>query len=326
MKYIFGPVNSRRLGLSLGIDLLPPKVCNFNCIYCEVGPTTLLTCERREYIPTEDILAELADFFKDTARAASLDAVTITASGEPTLHSGIGRVIRYLKEHTGKTVAVITNGALLHDRHVREELLPTDIVMPSLDAARLESLHRVNRPARGVSLHDIKAGLRAFGREFSGRLWLEILLVRGGNDSPEDIRALQKILATLRTDRVQLNTVARPSAAALAAPVSRERLEEIAAQLGEGVEIIADFTGRAQRTRHQVTDAEIERVLERRPSTAADICQALNADPNKIALALARLERVGVVQEIVHNGLLYFATSAHGQGQHSFQGALTQTN
>jgi len=150
MKYLFGPVNSRRLGLSLGIDIMPPKVCNYNCIYCEVGATTRLTCERREYVDTAEVLAELEDFILHREADRPPDVYTVTGSGEPTLHSSIGRIIRFLKAKTTRPVAVLTNGSLFHLAEVREALTVADIVVTSLDAARPESFRKVNRPARCV--------------------------------------------------------------------------------------------------------------------------------------------------------------------------------
>ena len=147
MKHLFGPVNSRRLGLSQGIDLLPPKICNFNCIYCEVGPTTLLTCDRKEYVPTAEIIAEIETLLTDKRAVKKIDYFTITATGEPTLHTGIGAVIRFIKDNSDKPVAVLTNGSLLHIKEVRDDLMAADLIIPSLDAALPESYRKINRAA-----------------------------------------------------------------------------------------------------------------------------------------------------------------------------------
>ncbi len=309
MKYLFGPVNSRRLGLSLGIDLVPAKVCNFNCIYCEVGPTTDLTCERKEYIPTADILAEI-DAFLAQDKPPAVDVFTLTAMGEPTLHSGIGEVVRYLKARTGKPVALLTNGSLLHLPEVRRELLELDIVIPSLDAARPESYRRINRPAHCAGLDEVIEGIRCFNQEFRGELWLEVLLAAGVNDAPEDIEALKAAIARIEPARVQLNTVARPPLEAFARPLTRRRMEEVAAELGKkfngDLEILVDFSRRARENFHPIVDEEIVEMLKRRPCTVPDICESLNLEETAASAALARLETEGRVTPKDHGGRRYY--------------------
>jgi len=245
MKYVFGPVYSRRLGRSLGIDLLPPKICSLNCVYCEVGPTTNLTCERKEYVPTEDIIQEIDQFLAAGTKGRPIDVFTLTAMGEPTLHSGIGKIIAHLKAKTDKPVAVLTNGTLFFDPQVRADLAAADIVIPSLDAARKESFERVNQPAPSVNLEQVIEGLALFGREFRGEVWLEILLVRDVNDSLEDLEALQRAVQKIQPTRLQLNTVARPPMDGRAQPVTREKMEQAVAILSDGfagkVDNLVDF-------------------------------------------------------------------------------------
>lgn len=308
MKYLFGPVNSRRLGLSQGIDLIPSKVCNFNCIYCEVGPTVRLTCERREYFPTEEILAEIDTLLADSA-AAALDVFTVTASGEPTLHSGLGRVIRHIKEKAAKPVAVLTNGSTFHLADVRQELLAADLVIPSLDSARVESYRRINRPAACAVLEEIIDGLSRFVGEFAGEVWLEILLARGVNDSAEDIAALVEAVAKISPARVQLNTVVRPPLESFAHPLTKSEMEAIAGRFPGRVEIIADFSRRRQHVFRPLLEAEILEMLKRRPCTAADICDALNFDPAATAEALARMMENGSVRQSEHVGKTYYQTN-----------------
>lgn len=308
MKYLFGPVNSRRLGLSQGIDLIPSKVCNFNCIYCEVGPTVCLTCERREYFPTGEIIAEIDALLADPG-AAALDVFTVTASGEPTLHSGLGRVIRHIKEKAARPVAVLTNGSTFHLPEVRAELLAADLVIPSLDSARPESYRRINRPAACAVLDDIVDGLIRFVAEFSGEVWLEILLAKGINDSEEDIAALVETVARINPARVQLNTVVRPPLESFARPLDRAAMEAVAGRFGGRVEIIADFSGRRQRGFRPLAEAEIVEMLKRRPCTAADVGEALHFDPALTAEALARLVASGTVRRSEHVGKTYYQTN-----------------
>ena len=308
MKYLFGPVNSRRLGLSQGIDLIPTKVCNFNCIYCEVGPTVRLTCERQEYFPTDEIIAEIDTLIADPS-AATLDIFTVTASGEPTLHSGLGKVIRHIKQKAAKPVAVLTNGATFHLAEVRQELLAADLVIPSLDSARVESYRRINRPATCAHLEDIINGLTRFVSEFTGEVWLEILLVKGINDSEEDITALVETVAKIGPARVQLNTVARPPLESFAHPLDRAELEAIASRFDGRVEIIADFSSRDRHNFRPLVEAEILEMLKRRPCTAADVSEALNFDPAETAKALAQMVTKGSVRHSGHIGKTYYQTN-----------------
>ena len=309
MKYVFGPVNSRRLGISQGIDLVPPKICNFNCIYCEIGATTTQTCTRKEYVPLPELLAEIDTVLADRELLAHLDVFTITGSGEPTLHSGIGQVIRYLKEKTGKPVVVLTNGALLSLPEVRRDLLEADIVIPSLDAAREESYRRINRPAVCSPLTELIEGLIAFRREFSGKFWLEILLAKGINDSPEDIAALVAAVEKIRPDKVQLNTVARPPLESFAKPLTKAELEAVARQLPGVVEILVDFTTREREKFRNLSEDEIIEMLKRRPCTSNDVSEALNLDPDTTQILLQKMAASGHIIETTHHDKRYYQTS-----------------
>ena len=309
MKYVFGPVNSRRLGISQGIDLVPPKICNFNCIYCEIGATTTHTCTRKEYIPLPELLAEIDTVLADRELMAHLDVFTITASGEPTLHSGIGQVIRYLKEKSDKPVVVLTNGALLYLPEVRQDLLAADIVIPSLDSAREESYRRINRPAACSPLAELIEGLITFRQEFSGKFWLEILLASKINDSPEDIAALVAAVKKIRPDKVQLNTVARPPLESFAKPLTRTELEAVARQLPGEVEILVDFTTREREKFRTLSENEIIEMLKRRPCTTTDVSEALNLDPDTTQSILQQLAASGRIIETTHDDKRYYQTS-----------------
>lgn len=308
MKYLFGPVNSRRLGLSLGIDLLPAKTCNFNCIYCEVGATTRLTSARREYAPTAEILAEFDQFLADSNNQPDFDVITITAAGEPTLHTGIATIIRHIKTATPKPVVVLTNGSLLYRREVRQALLEADIVIPSLDAARPESFHKVNRPAKKTDISRIIAGLKQFRSEYAGKIWLEILLVKDINDSKADILALKEAAATIRPDRIQLNTVVRPPCEPRALPLATNELAAIASQLGGPVEVIVDFSRSqtASTPPAAVRPSEVLGILRRRPGTAQDICEALSIDITLASDILAGLEQQHLIIRTIHDGKKYY--------------------
>ena len=306
MKHLFGPVNSRRLGLSQGIDLLPPKICNFNCIYCEVGPTTLLTCDRKEYVPTTEIITEIKTLLNDTEAVKNIDYFTITATGEPTLHTGIGEVIRFIKNNTGKPVAVLTNGSLLHLKEVRDDLMAADLIIPSLDAALPESYRKINRASPCADLTSIIEGLEVFRKQFKGDIWLEILLAKNMNDSPEDIEAFKKVVKKINPDRIQLNTVARPPLEEFAAPLSQEEMHHIAKQFETPVEIIVDFERRKRDGYRPIIETETLHMLKRRPCTASDICEALNLNPEKINYFLKDMVKTGKIIQKFHNDRTYY--------------------
>lgn len=326
MKHLFGPVNSRRLGLSQGIDLLPPKTCNFNCIYCEINKAPLLSCERQEHIPTETIIAEIDGLLEDEAGVRDLDFFTITASGEPTLHTGIGVIIRHIKGKSGKPVAILTNGSLLHLRKVRQELMAADIVIPSLDGARPESFRRVNRPAKCCAeLATIITGIADFTREFEGEVWLEILLVENINDSPEDILAFKDAINRIRPTRVQLNTVARPPFESFALPLTLKGMAAVKEEIEKGydgpVDILAGCKddeesapdkgrqSRAPSASYDETEGEILEMLLRRPCTVTDVAATLNLEAEYAAGILVGMEKRGLLTAKIHGGKRYYGMS-----------------
>ncbi|HED00932.1 MAG TPA: radical SAM protein [Proteobacteria bacterium] len=287
MAFLFGPVSSRRLGLSLGIDLLPPKICTFDCIYCEIGRTTLRTARRKEYVPTSGVLKEAENYLQ--SKAAKIDYVTVTASGEPTLHSKVGDIVSRLKDVSPKPVAVITNSSLLHLPEVRQALLKADVILPSLDAVRPDTFRRINRPIRSIRIEEIISGLKDLRQEYTGQIWLEILFVQGINDRPEEVEEMREALQAIQPDRIQLNTVDRPPAEDYAAPLSSARLETIREVLGERAEVIVDFKRRIQQGFRPIVESEILAMLARRPCTAEDISGLLNVSPDEISAVMESL-------------------------------------
>ncbi|MCX5892656.1 MAG: radical SAM protein [Deltaproteobacteria bacterium] len=271
MSQLFGPVPSRRLGRSLGVDLIPRKTCPFDCIYCEVGPTTQKTIQRLDY-QADDIMAELAAYLRQGP--PPLDYITLAGSGEPTLNLGLGQLIRRIKALTDTPVAVLTNGALLYLPEVREELAAADLVLPSLDAVREESFQAINRPLPDYPLSRLIEGFEAFRREYAGQIWLEVLLLQGLNDSAADLEALRLALRQLAPDKVQLNTAVRPGVEDYARPLTQEEMAAIAHYLEDGsdVEVIASFNSRAKAAT-TCDDAVLVEMLARRPMTAADLAK-----------------------------------------------------
>jgi wyosine [tRNA(Phe)-imidazoG37] synthetase (radical SAM superfamily) len=322
MNFIFGPVNSRRLGRSLGIDLFPRKICNLNCVYCEVGPTITPVCKRGVYSSVAAIMAEVDDWCGRPELLANVDVVTVTAKGEPTLHSELGVILRHLKEKCRKPVAVLTNGTTLMDEAVRQDLMIADIVVPSLDAARPASFDQVDRPAAGVDLKAVIDGLILFSLAFMGKIWLEILLVQGMNDAADDIEALITALRPMRLDRIQLNTVVRPPVEATAKPLSPEQLAVVAARFGAelGLPVDVPFAVPDELALHPHDNEtttppatlaavleEIQKIVRRRPCTAVDINRIFHlGGPEKVEQLLAPLVHSGVLHTQEHGGNRYY--------------------
>jgi len=297
-KHLFGPVPSRRLGMSLGVDLIPHKICSLNCVYCECGATTVLTHERKEYVPVDEVYSELKDFFKTNPDP---DYLTFSGAGEPTLHKHIGEVIAFLKELRPEIpVAVLTNGTLFGNPEVREELMLADLVLPSLDAATDLALRRINRPRRELKASGYIKGLIEFSREFKGEIWLEILILPGYNDGEENLMALKEAIRKINPDRIQLNTLDRPGTVEGLLPARMSQLQEIASFFDlDKVEIIAPPEERNQVKSYR-TDVEsaILETIARRPCTLADLEKILGLHINEINKYLGVLEEAGKLESV----------------------------
>lgn len=299
MRYLFGPVSSRRLGTSLGIDLLPFKTCSLDCIYCECGSTTVLTNERREYVPLDEVLSELDSYLATSPR---LDYITFSGSGEPTLHSGIGNVIAHLKQHHSQyPVCVLTNSSLLSDPVVRRELLPADTVIPSLDAVSEQAFRTILRPHRSLTPEQLLAGITDFAEEYQGQLIIEIFIVPGVNDSAEEISRFRDFLAPLRIASVQLNTLARPGAVSDISPADTENLRRIAHQLDPvPVSYIAGKT-----TRQLFEDSFLEAVQEA-AAAGRTLEQIITITGMRATDVMLVLEELVTRNELIREGADYY--------------------
>ena len=223
MKYVFGPVPSRRLGRSLGISPIPPKTCNFSCVYCQLGRTAVLTNDRKMFFPVQDIIQEVkVALEKDHV----IDYITIVGDGEPALYLGLGELIKEIKKITKIPIAVITNGALLYKQDVRKELILSDVVLPTLDAVEEKMFRIINRPHRDLKLKFIIEGMKKFRKEFSNQIWIEVMLVKDKNDSKEIAEAIKKILDEIKVDKTFINVPIRPPAESWVKIPSNERLAE----------------------------------------------------------------------------------------------------
>ncbi len=306
MPLLFGPVLSRRLGRSLGLDLVPRKVCNMDCLYCEVGRTTHYTSERRPYVPLEKIreALEQAKEIPDT-----YDVLTITGSGEPTLNVHFEEAVRLAKAMIDKPIAILTNSTFVHQSSVREALAKVDFVLASLDSAREKSFRLVNRPVGDVKLDLIIEGLKALREEMEGELWLEVLLVKGLNDTPEDISALKSAIDYIKPHRVQLNTVVRPPAYPMAKPLSPEELEAIKQKLSDKAEVIT------AEKRHSIVEKSLTiselsewliNYLSRRPADLEELALVFGEAKEMLSSLLNKLQEEGKVKQVYYGRKVYF--------------------
>lgn len=232
-RYIYGPVPSRRLGLSLGVSPIPKKTCNYSCIYCQLGRTDRMTNTRKMFYPVQAILDELDEVIK---RNIPFDVVTIVGEGEPTLYLGLGDLLEGIHERTDKPLAVITNGALLYDSQVRQELSRADIVLPTLDAYDATSFAKINRPHGSLQFEEVVEGLEDFSKSFEGQLWIEIMLMSGVNDDDESLKRYAELLEHIRYDKLYVNTPVRPPAESDVMAIDHAKMRH-AAELLNGISI-----------------------------------------------------------------------------------------
>ena len=302
-KYLYGPVPSRRLGRSLGIDIVPFKVCTLDCVYCQLGRTTEKTLERKDYVPVEAVLAELRE---KLAEGLSADFIAISGSGEPTLNSRLGELIDGIKKVTDIPVAILTNGTLLYKQDVRADCARADVVMPSLDAGDEQTFQKINRPHKDISIEKLISGLRTFRNEFGGRIWLEVFLIEDFNTDAEQIAKIKNAIEQIGADKVQLNTAVRPTAEPGVKRLDADRLQAIAAQLGDKAEVVADFSpGRCGK--HIENKAEdVLSMLKRRPCSLNDICSGLGIHSNEALKYINHFQQQGVVNSSEKDGIVFF--------------------
>jgi wyosine [tRNA(Phe)-imidazoG37] synthetase (radical SAM superfamily) len=239
MKYIYGPVRSRRLGNSLGISLTPHKICQFDCVYCQLGATTTKTDVRSAYVNTQEVLAEVQSWIETNPGILdTLDFITLSGAGEPTLNVDIAGLIAKIKTLTKIPVALITNACLLADSGVRKELLQADLIVPSLDAVTPDVFAKVDRPLPGIKIEDIIEGLVNLRKEYHGQIWLEVMLVKGMNDDIRQARKLKEAVARINPDKIQLNSPVRSTTEKSIFAADKTKLEQIQELLGEKAQII----------------------------------------------------------------------------------------
>ncbi|NWF92237.1 MAG: radical SAM protein [Syntrophaceae bacterium] len=303
-RYLYGPVPSRRLGRSLGIDLVPHKICTYDCIYCQIGKTAEKTVLRKEYVPVGEVLEEVKKFLQK--ETTSVDHLSLSGAGEPTLHSQIGSIIEGIKKLSSIPVAVITNGSLLFEEEVRRDLLQADVVLPSLDAVSPEVFGRMNRPHRKVSIEKVIEGMVEFRKIYRGKIWLEILFCKGVNDGPDELQKMKEVIDRIQPDLVHLNTVVRPPSEDWAKPLSEREMEDIRSFFGEKASIISEF----DRHLTYVTEEDIKdgilRILRRRPLSLLDLSKWMGIPQGELEGQILSLSQEGKIQPRLHDKLIYY--------------------
>ena len=303
-RYLYGPVPSRRLGRSLGIDLVPHKICTYDCIYCQIGDTTEKTLARKAYVPVREIIEEVERFLKEGA--PSVDHLSLSGSGEPTLHSQIRSVIEGIRAITSIPVAVITNGSLLCEEEVRQDLLRADIVLPSLDAVSSDVFMRINRPRPGFFVEKVIEGLVEFRKVYKGQIWLEILFCKGINDGKEELMRMKKVVDRTQPDLIHLNTVVRPPSKKSAVPLGQKEMEEIRAFFGKSASVISEFDRHPSMVSEMSIKEEILKILKRRPLSLSDLSKGMGISKNDLDRFIKPLMKEGKVQSRLFGDSVYY--------------------
>jgi wyosine [tRNA(Phe)-imidazoG37] synthetase (radical SAM superfamily) len=309
MKHVFGPVPSRRLGQSLGIDPVPLKTCNWNCVYCQLGRSVPMTNERREYFPREDIMAEVEQALA-SHKPGEIDWVTFVGSGETTLHASIGWMIRKVKALTQLPVAVITNGSLLYLPQVREELIVADAVLPTLDAGTARLYRQINRPYPDLTFDRLVEGYVAFRKEYRGRLLLEVMLIQGLNDTPQALWDLAKVLQRFKPDVVQITLPTRPPAEPWVQPPYEESLMQAMAILGNIAEVVHPVQGSFDLSGYDNLVDAVVGIITRHPMRQEELERTLARwSPEQVSQTLKDLEASGQAQIVERYGTRFWSAA-----------------
>lgn len=309
MNVVFGPVPSRRLGQSLGIDTIPLKTCNWNCVYCQLGRTVPLTNIRKAYIPSADILAQVKAAL-DSHHPGEIDWVTFVGSGEPTLHSEIGWLIRQVKTMTDLPVAVITNGSLLYLPEVRRELAAADAVLPTLDAGTADLYRQINRPHPDITFERLVDGLIAFRQEYEGKLWVEVMLVQGLNDTEAALRDIAAVLRRIQPDEVHINLPTRPPAETWVRPSDADGQLRARAILGDIARVVHPAVGEFDLSGFDTAVDAILAIITRHPMRQEELEHALSRwTPGHVSQTLAELAASGQAQVVERYGVRFWSAA-----------------
>jgi len=292
-KFVFGPVPSRRLGFSLGVDVIPRKYCNFDCIYCQIGKTTGKNTARRTFFRAKEVVKQVVDAVYATEK---VDFVTFSGSGEPTLNKNLGTMIQEIKKNINTPVAVITNSSLFDLEEVRNDLMYADVILPSLDAASNEMFLRINRPQFNIDIVKIIDGIKSLRKQYTGLIWLEIMLIKGMNDSKEELQKLSDIVKDLNVDRIHLNTVTRPPSESNAGPLAQGELEQIRKLFGNKCEVISSFEKDGIHQQQEGWAEALVDILKRRALTLDYIIKISGVVSSRIIEQLRDMEKNGLIE------------------------------
>jgi wyosine [tRNA(Phe)-imidazoG37] synthetase (radical SAM superfamily) len=305
-QYVFGPVPSRRLGFSLGVDIIPAKYCCFDCIYCQIGKTTNVEMTRKSFVDTYKIVDEITDMVNKTEH---IDHITFSGSGEPTLNKDLGTMIEEVKRTIDLPVSVITNGALLHLDDVRKDLMLADVVLPSLDAVSEDIFRYINRPHSLLKIDTIIRGLKLLRSEYQGKIWLEVMLIKNVNDTQQELKKLKEIVAQLNVDKLQLNTVTRPPKEETTGRLTKDDLEKVCEYLGEPCEIICNFEKYVERNNKEDWTRGILEILLRRSLTLDDIVRITGTSVTEAKGWLETLENEGQIKSYFFDDNIFYMKS-----------------
>jgi wyosine [tRNA(Phe)-imidazoG37] synthetase (radical SAM superfamily) len=302
-KFTFGPVPSRRLGFSLGVDIIPRKICTFDCIYCQVGKTTNHEIKRKSFFDSHEIVEEI---IAKTKQLSHIDHITFSGSGEPTLNSDIGWMIREIKKGSDIPVAVITNGSLLNDEDIRDDLNMADVVLPSLDAASEDIFRYINRPHSLIELNTIIEGMKKFRDTYTGKIWLEIMLIKNVNDNSEELARLKKTVEYLGVEKVQLNTVNRPPVDKTTDGLNKVDLDKISKYFGYGCEVICNFEREVNKNEGDNWSEMVLDILKRRSLTLNDIVRITGISADKVKNSLTIMEVEGKIKQFYFEDNIFY--------------------
>ncbi|MFW9772743.1 MAG: radical SAM protein [Candidatus Thorarchaeota archaeon] len=307
MKYVYGPVPSRRLGRSLGIDPIPLKTCNYQCIYCQLGKTTYFTNERKNFFPVKAIICELKKAIKENE--GNFDYITFVGSGEPTLYKDLKKLILMAKELSEIPICVITNGSLLYDKEIRDILISADVILPSLDAGDEKSFIKINRPHPSINFEKLIQGFIDFREIYKGKFWIEVMLIKDMNDSKEELIKIKKKIDLIKPSRIDFNIPIRP-------PVEewvKIPEENIISLLNE---IFADYNNIFYpekgpfRVYSKNFEKELLAIIERHPMTQEQILQTFSNEQftkNKILSQLDKLTSLDKIRKIIYNNQTFYS-------------------
>ncbi len=305
MSYVFGPVPSRRLGLSLGVDLIPAKTCTFDCLYCEVGRTTSKTIEPGPFVSLKEVVFEI----EKKLMKKEPDVVTLAGSGEPTLYSRIHEVIAGIKDVTETKIALLTNGSLFWKEQIRKRVLKADIILPTLSSVFENTFRMIHRPHPELDVTTVIGGLEKLRQDYKGLLFLEIVLLAGINDTEKELEGLKTVINRINPEKIQINTVVRPPADKRAISLDRQRLEDIKIFLGERAEIIAGAPVAAKKGKTDTLIRDLLDMLKRRPLSSIDIANAMGLPPRDVEDLVKGLLIKGYISRQTHSGETYYLSN-----------------